>query len=114
MCYTCTKEIHRDLIFQNKSQKAVIVSWGDYYPDTAIMCPLGYAEISVNKEYSISTRNGWEDKFKYIDYFQIFVIDSATNKMYPCDSIKKNNKILKRYQLTLDDVRNLNWTITYP
>jgi hypothetical protein len=113
--YTCHKDdVHYNLTIKNQSSKAISVSLGDYFPDTTLRCPWGYFEIGVDQENKIFSKNGWESEFKDYNYLQIFVMDSVINKEFPCDTIKKHNKILKRYQLTLDDIKKKNWTITYP
>jgi hypothetical protein len=112
--YNCTKEIHHDLSIQNKSSKTIIASFGDYFPDTTLRCGQAYSQIAINEEYTLFLRNGWENELNRIKYFQIFILDSAVYKTYPCDTIKKYNIILKHYQLTLEDIENLNWVISYP
>jgi len=32
----------------------------------------------------------------------------------PCDTIRKYVPILHRYQLTLEDLQRMNWTVVYP
>lgn len=113
--YSCCKEeIHYNLVIKNMSNKAISISWGDYYPDTTLRCPLGYINLSENQECKLSRRNGWENDFKYYSYLQIFVMDSEICQTTPCDTIKKYNEILKRYQLTLDDIKQVGWVISYP
>ncbi len=39
---------------------------------------------------------------------------NAHNVFYDCDSIPIKNDILKHYQLTLEDLQQMNWTVEYP
>jgi hypothetical protein len=47
----------------------------------------------------------------------IYIIDSdeynEPSVFYDCDSIAIKNRILKQYTLTLDDLKQSNFTITY-
>lgn len=105
---------HYDLTIKNNSLSTISVSPNFTYPDTTIVCPLGHYEISSGKEHKDHQRYGWEPSIGYLKYFQIFIIDPDIINSTPCDSIKKYHKILKRYQLNIDDLNRMNWTITYP
>ena len=65
-----------------------------------------------------STRGCWEKKLINGVNFEFYVVDpvkyNTTNVFYNCDSIEVKNKILKRYSLTLDDLKKSNYTIHYP
>jgi hypothetical protein len=65
----------------------------------------------------------WEYDFKVIPYIQFLIVDADTydNIMAEygwgdngCDSIRKYVSILHRYQLTLQDLQRMNWTVVYP
>jgi len=43
-----------------------------------------------------------------------FIFDKQTVIEQPWDSIVANNMVLKRYDLSLEDLNSMNWTITYP
>lgn len=61
--------------------------------------------------------NGWED---YLDKGQLINIYIASAEVYnpyiaaPCDTIRKYVPILHRYQLKLEDLQRMNWTVVYP
>lgn len=44
----------------------------------------------------------------------VFLFDRSIVETVPWDTIKKNYLILKRYDLSLEDLERMNWTITYP
>jgi len=44
----------------------------------------------------------------------VFVFDANIVENTPWDTIRKNYLILKRYDLSYDDIVSLNWIITYP
>lgn len=105
---------HLDLTIKNNSSSTISVSPSFTYPDTAIICPLGHYEILSGEEHKDHQRYGWEPSIGKLKYFQIFIIDPNIINSSPCDSIRKYNKILKRYQLNIDDLNRLNWTVIYP
>ena len=49
---------------------------------------------------------------------EIYIVDPVKfndpNVYYNCDSIEVRNKVLKHYTLTLNDLKQSNFTITYP
>jgi hypothetical protein len=108
------KDEQRDLTIKNNSSDSIYVIYTEIYPDTTLDCRLAAIGINANQEYQLFLRGGWESELGRIGVLQIFIIDKYIWNTEPCETIKKSNKILKRYQLTLDDLRNLNWRIAYP
>jgi hypothetical protein len=112
---TCREEsLHYNITFKNNSSNTVCAVPSQSYPDTTLDCKVVFHYVSAGHEFQLSDRDGWEHDFKRKSVLQIFVVDSSIWKKEPCDTIRKYNKLLKRYQLTLDDVELMNWTITYP
>ncbi len=54
-----------------------------------------------------------ENKFDSTPKLYVFVFDSQVLEANTWDDVKTNNLVLKRYDLTLQDLKNSNWTITY-
>jgi len=48
------------------------------------------------------------------DTLIFFVFSVDTLNKYSWEQIREGYKILKRYDLSIDDLDSLNWTITYP
>jgi hypothetical protein len=46
--------------------------------------------------------------------FMYFLFDKAQVDTLPWDTIKLNYKILKRWDLSLEEIQALNWTLEYP
>jgi hypothetical protein len=113
---TCNdKDLNRDLTVKNNYSDSICTILTEIYPDTTIDCRVAGIGIGDHQEYKLTLRNGWQNEFNRIGgVLQVFIIDKCIWRTEPCDTIKKYNKILKRYQLTLDDVEKMNWTITYP
>ena len=48
------------------------------------------------------------------DTIMVYVFDAQVLETTPWDTVTANNMYLKRYDLSLQDLQNSNWTITYP
>jgi len=75
-----------------------VINPGEYYEDVRRVC--FESEISTTKPYDLYI----VDPSNYNDPY-IF---------YSCDSIEIKNTVLKHYILTLDDLKQSNFTISYP
>jgi hypothetical protein len=90
------------------------------YPDTSIR--VEYNPTYSKTEYfikngetkSVVVRGTWDESFKIWDTLIIFIYDAKTLETTPWDSIRKNYLILKRFDLTLQSLENLNWIISFP
>ncbi len=49
-----------------------------------------------------------------MDYFVLFYYDENIVNTIPWDTIRTKYMILKRYDLSIEDLERMNWTITYP
>lgn len=86
------------------------------YPDTLINPTELGQPVHPN---STGTRGGgvpWEDKFKLLpaDTLSIFIFDFDTLDTYSWDVVRDEYKVLKRYDLSLQDLKALNYTLSYP
>lgn len=58
-----------------------------------------------------------ENRLSNSSIIDIYIVDplkyNSTDKYYSCDSIDYYNAILKHYELTLEDIKNNNFTIIY-
>jgi len=92
------------------------------YPDTLIeeFNNIGLKDsylIDPNSEKLIPTQVPWERIFRNdlpSDTLSIFIFDGEIIETVPWDTIRKNYMILKRYDLSYDDLVRMNWTISYP
>jgi hypothetical protein len=118
---TCKDIDHWDfkLKITNNSDRIIYFYNSDIYPDTTISFeynPINSIGYRVNPGVTESNRirGTWEDKFQYIDTLMIFIFDEETLQIVPWDTIQEKYMILKRYDLSLEDLQGMNWTITYP
>jgi hypothetical protein len=92
------------------------------YPDTsfgAVNIPevKDNYQIKPNSERSIPTQVSWERIFEKelrSDTLSIFIFDEDVINNIPWDTIRKNYLILKRYDLSYEDIDKLDWTISFP
>ncbi len=102
---------------ENKSDKPVYFLVSFTYPDTTI--PDTYNEI---RQVSPGTKNPfdsdkkWEEVFKELpaDTLSVFIFNSDTINNTTWEEIRSGYKILKRYDVSIDDLKNSSWIISYP
>lgn len=104
------------LTITNNSNDSIIMAYKFYY-DT--LCVLQGSTIKSGNAYTEhSGEQCWEKRLSNGRTYEFYIIDpkkfNPSNKYYNCDSIEEKNDILKHYVLTLDDLKNINWEITYP
>lgn len=104
----------------NNSDKTIYAVSYQSYPDTTLG-KISVAEKSSNKArpngiITLGRGGTWETAFKE-DIHQkliVFIFDAAVVDNTPWDTIRNNYLILKRYELTLQDLEKVDWRITYP
>ncbi|MDL2224460.1 hypothetical protein LJB92_04015 [Bacteroidales bacterium OttesenSCG-928-M06] len=122
-CSTPCKNGHEYITFINNSSKDIICfeKWQGKIGlnDTLLECGAGLWQIKTNKIEKFKSLSAcWEGDFVVLPFIQYFVLDAAQYDEYAgeasCDTIRKYIPILQRYQLTLEDLNQMNWIITYP
>lgn len=119
MANTCKKEnndCHHDLIIRNNAENTVVMAYRFYYGD---LCVLQGVEIKAGNFYTEhSYTECWENRLSSSKIQEIFIVDpikyNDPNVYYRCDSIEYYNTILKKYELTLEDLKQNNFTVNYP
>lgn len=119
-----TANCHFNIHVKNNSNKPIYI-YGYYdYPDSSLKnknynpAVAGkYYKVKPNETTNIYQRSCYEGVFKTripSDTIMIYIFDAQTLETTPWETVKKNNLYLKRYDLSLQDLRNLNWRINYP
>lgn len=108
---------HSYINFTNQSEKDVI--FGLRSTNFEQNCCLNGSKVMKNNSYAWRPYNSYiEDNLNSNAPLDIYIIDSdkynSPNVFYDCDSIAIKNRILKQYTLTLDVLKQSNFTITYP
>ena len=91
--------------------------YGTFYPGSL-------PETNEYVIYDISKvlRPGYESHLEWKDFFQalpedtlsVFIFHTDTLNKYTWEEVRDNYMILKRYDLSLEDLEQLDFTITYP
>ena len=108
----------------NKSEKRIdfqphLLTANLAHEDTLVQCSKSIFGVRPDtlRRLSAGTHSDWGKEMKGYSYLQILIIDSEIYDRYlsaPCDTIRKYVPILHRYQLTLEDLQRMNWTVVYP
>jgi hypothetical protein len=92
--------------------------YGTYYPDTILPASNQYViqEIKPGDRYKLYSDFKWEEVYSNLpkDTMSVYIFHTDTLNKYSWEEVRNNNKILKRYDLSLDDLKQNNMTITYP
>ncbi|MCK9617890.1 MAG: hypothetical protein M0R21_08655 [Lentimicrobiaceae bacterium] len=120
---TCNKVNNEDLKLRvnNMSNIPIYTAWTIDYPDTSfnhVANPIYNPQIHKIEAYSIQknyygapSKGLFNDK---VDTISVFIFDAHVLETAPWDTVKANYLVLKRYDLSLQDLQIMNWTITYP
>ena len=101
----------------NASNRAIYYEFSYSYPDTSLNKIIDTPKYN---EYNISKINANDVGYVRVGVFgisqitQMFVFDAYVVENEPWDSILIHNKVLKRYQLSVSDLKERNWTIKFP
>lgn len=122
---TNTAKCHKIITVVNNTNKSIYIESSDYYPDTESYKldadPLNNSNTSkveankTSKNVLPTSGNCHEAIYSSIKsgIMMVYVFDGPTLETKGWDYIKANNLVLKRYDLTLKDLEDMNWTITY-
>jgi hypothetical protein len=106
---------------QNIISAIPVLGFGKPIPDTNEVpkCRLSGEEIKMGEFYKYRPyHNCIENRLSDGSVEEIYIVDpnnfNNPNELYSCDSIELKNTILKHYVLSLEDLKNSNFIITYP
>lgn len=125
---TCKKksECHNTISFDNKSNKEFYVVGNTKYPDTdyyrydvpnPTLSPINhkvYANQNNTSVLRLSTCYEYVLKNTESDTIMVFIFDAQVLESTPWDTVKVNNLYLKRCDLSLQDLKNKDFKLTYP
>ena len=116
----CPHDHGRSFRFDNNSDVDVYIYFGvvdrylggTLYPDTAI------SEVRCGDFFKKGASIYYHYNYEYdkgnTNVLSLFIFDADTFNTYSWDEIKNDYKILRRYDLSLQDIKNLNYIIPYP
>jgi hypothetical protein len=129
MASTCKNEDenhHRTIEVINNSEKAIYANFDFAYPDTLAPGVPSSSEPSIYKvePHERNTSALWQR-----DFWELIFRDFRYEKQIPSDTLMVfifdvelldshtthiNNTVIQRYDLSLQDLQRINWTLTYP
>jgi hypothetical protein len=128
ICSTCKDDenCHDTIIFFNKSSDTLYVISSSEYPDTLAI--RNSPDPTLNSNFTkvlpfeknstvLWGRDCVELAYKDLitsDTMMVYVFDAKVLETTSWDTVKANYLILKRYNLSLLDLKEMEWTITYP
>jgi hypothetical protein len=119
-------DYHSYITIINKSDKNIVFQLFQDDLDTLFYCSPRSAGITIlttikaDSLFSLiapNNRNVWEYYFHYENMILSISVGESIyeyDQYIPCDTIRKYIPILYNYQLTLEDLNRMNWTIVYP
>lgn len=123
---TNTDKCHKIITVVNKTNKTIYIDASYEYPNTddykynpnPLKNPqTTKVEASATSKNVLPTYgNCYEARYPSrikSGIMMVYVFDGPTLETQGWDYIKTNNLVLKRYDLTLKDLEDMNWTITY-
>lgn len=86
------------------------------YPDTLIVETKFVWDIIPGENFSFTSKKPWEKVFEGLpsDTLSIFIFHTDTIKNNTWNSIIDEYKVLKRYDLSIEDIQLLDYEIPYP
>ena len=123
-CYagTCRKNPFAENVFsiwvENKTNKTITFLVDKYYPDTTLPDEedkLNGVQPNSRSPYDFHEKK-WSDVFEKLpaDTLSIFIFSGDTLATYSWQEIRNSYKILRRYDLSRQDIESMNYTIIYP
>ncbi len=116
---TCERneDCHSYVNFINHSEKNVIFALR--FINIEGNCILNGEQVMKKESYDFRPYNSCiEDNLDSNTPLDIYIVDSdkynEPGVFYDCDSIPIKNIILKQYSLTLEDLENSDFSLTYP
>lgn len=121
----CCHHGYRTLLLQNNYNDTIYVttvfSFETNYPDTALpvqkpsisYVPPGKKWVFTNIFPSFREAEVFFDRLPS-DTLSVYLFDASTYLNDDWQQVRSAYKVLKRYDLSLDDFIKLNWTIRYP
>ncbi|MBO9204400.1 MULTISPECIES: hypothetical protein [Niastella] len=117
-----TRHCHYQIDFENKSDKSLTVVLSYDYPDTSINFQSPYIEhdfyggIAPHQKWYVENGEMCVESILLDHSYErvsLFIFDSEVLRTTPWSEVRKNYKVLTRYDFTLDDLRALGWYVTY-
>jgi hypothetical protein len=117
MCKKCSVVTHYcGIQVHNNSSRTIVTCLGYKYPDISIPMDSVVGGLLPGRFRILDTRGRCDDVFEALpkDTINIFIFDLDSVLHYSWQQIRSGYKILKRYDLSRQDLASKNYVITYP
>lgn len=126
LCTACPEQIDpadSELIIKNNSEDSIAYYFELLAPLDTSLSTIAYPQTSENIQSRIIPPNSEtsnSEGFRRAFYgnpnkvLMIYMFSPAVIDTVPWDSIVSNYQILRRYDLTLNDLEAIGWTVEYP
>jgi len=125
-CTDKEENCHKTITFKNKTTDTLFVVGSTFYPDTSIYSGIPNPVLDPNFTKVLPDENNtrvlWgrdciELDFKDLissDTLMVYVFDAHVLENTPWDTVKARYLVLKRYDLSLEYLKQSDFTIKYP
>ena len=125
-CGDKEEDCHKTITFKNTTTDTLYVVSSFQYPDTSTFVGIpnpvldpNFTKVLPNESNTqvLWGRDCIELAFKDLipsDTMMIYVFDAKVLEGNTWETVKANYLVLKRYDLSLEDLKKNNWMITYP
>lgn len=115
---SCEKTVDHvySIKIQNNTNDTLLF-YGSYnYPDTSVVQVKPILTRVYPKDYNyLDSKKDWDEVLvPPKDTISIFIFRKDTVDKYSWDKIRSDYNVLKRYDLSLDDLKKLSWKVIYP
>jgi hypothetical protein len=117
LCKTCKfPDEQHFLIVNNNANHSISLYVGDSYPDTLIVqTKPSLWIVQPNSSFDdVSKWGTWEERFSKIEKISVFIFHTDTISKYTWEEVADKYMVLKRYDLSLEDLKQCRFTVTYP
>jgi hypothetical protein len=104
----------------NNSKDMIYADFYQSYPDTTLSSNSHFdgeiLKARPNDTITLIRGGSWENAFSsdITEKLMVYVFDAEIIEDTPWDTVKANYMVLKRYDLSLQELEKMNWTISYP
>lgn len=104
------------IIVNNNANHMISLYVGENYPDTSIVQTKPHLwTVQPNSSFDdVSEWGTWKERFSKTEKLSVFIFHTDTLNKYTWEEVRDNYMILKRYDLSLDDLKQCDFTVTYP
>lgn len=99
----------------NNTNHSISYYVGESYPDTLIVQNKPHLRIIQPASSSKDSNWGtWKERFSKIEKLSVFIFHTDTLNKYIWEGVADKYMVLKRYDLSLEDLQQLGWSLPFP